>query len=51
VLLPIGVKSLAPDSGMPSNDPVASLLGAEFDHFVNFAVEKNESNCKVRLTS
>lgn len=32
MLLPIVVKSLAPDSGMPSNDPVASLLGVEFDH-------------------
>jgi hypothetical protein len=49
MLLPIVVKSLAPDSGMPSNDPVASLLGVEFDHSVNFAVEKKES--KVRLTS
>jgi hypothetical protein len=45
------LKSLAPDSGMPSNDSVASLLGVEFDRSVNFAVEKKENNCKVRLTS
>ncbi|CAN5976894.1 unnamed protein product [Sphagnum jensenii] len=44
-------QSLAPDSGMPSNDPVASLLGAEFDHSVNFAVKKNESNCKQSVSA
>ncbi|CAM6022436.1 unnamed protein product [Sphagnum balticum] len=35
-------KSLAPDSGMPSNDPAFNAFAAEFDHSVNLVAEKNE---------
>ncbi|CAM6047404.1 unnamed protein product [Sphagnum compactum] len=35
-------KSLAPDSGMPSNDPAFNAFAAEFDHSQNLVAEKNE---------